>query len=170
MKRARLLSLLPFAGLALAVLLLPIPFAATPVTHQVTMTADQFAFDPPVTLAVDLAIGLQLRDSLMQPLNLGSFFGECHRKFAVALPRLDRVVPGANLPELECDPDEYPDTRDRDHYEYLTATDESVPVDTISPSAAPSGTHEPHSSSHQRGRGGPPSGKSIGASSSSICT
>ena len=48
MKRARLLSLSPFAGLALAVLLLPAPFAATPVTHQLTMTADQFAFDPPV--------------------------------------------------------------------------------------------------------------------------
>jgi cytochrome c oxidase subunit 2 len=48
MKRARLLSLFPFAGLALAVLLLPAPFAATPVTHQLTMTADQFAFDPPV--------------------------------------------------------------------------------------------------------------------------
>jgi len=48
MKRARLLSLLPFVGLALAVLLLPVPFVAAPVTHQVTMTADQFAFDPPV--------------------------------------------------------------------------------------------------------------------------
>ena len=48
MKRGRLLSLLLFAGLALAVLLLPAPFAATPVTHQLTMTADQFAFDPPV--------------------------------------------------------------------------------------------------------------------------
>ena len=48
MKPARLLSLFPFAGLAFAVLLLPAPFAATPVTHQVTMAADQFAFDPPV--------------------------------------------------------------------------------------------------------------------------
>ena len=48
MKRGRLLSLLLFAGLALAVLLLPVPFAAAPVTHQLTMTADQFAFDPPV--------------------------------------------------------------------------------------------------------------------------
>ena len=48
MKRARLLSLFPFAGLALAVLLLPAPFATTPVTHELTMTADQFAFDPPV--------------------------------------------------------------------------------------------------------------------------
>lgn len=48
MMRVRFLSLLPFMGLALAVLLLPAPFAAVPVTHQVTMTADQFAFDPPV--------------------------------------------------------------------------------------------------------------------------
>lgn len=46
--RARLLSLVPFLGVALLVLMLPTPFATTPVTHQVTMTADQFAFDPPV--------------------------------------------------------------------------------------------------------------------------
>jgi heme/copper-type cytochrome/quinol oxidase subunit 2 len=48
MMRARTLSLLPFAALALLVLLLPIPFSAKPVTHQVTMRAEQFAFDPPV--------------------------------------------------------------------------------------------------------------------------
>jgi heme/copper-type cytochrome/quinol oxidase subunit 2 len=48
MMRARLLSTLPFVGLALVVLLLPARFPATSVTHQVTMTADQFAFDPPV--------------------------------------------------------------------------------------------------------------------------
>ena len=48
MMRARLLSLLPFAALALLILLLPVPLTAKAVTHQVTMTADQFAFDPPV--------------------------------------------------------------------------------------------------------------------------
>ena len=48
MMRARLLSLLPFAALALLVLFLPVPLTAMPVTRQVTMTADQFAFDPPV--------------------------------------------------------------------------------------------------------------------------
>jgi heme/copper-type cytochrome/quinol oxidase subunit 2 len=50
MMRARLLlSLLPFAGLALVVLLLPAPLtAAAPATRQVTIEADQFAFDPPV--------------------------------------------------------------------------------------------------------------------------
>jgi cytochrome c oxidase subunit 2 len=46
--RIRLLNLLPFVGLALVVLLVPVPFSTTPVTHQVTMTLDQFAFDPPV--------------------------------------------------------------------------------------------------------------------------
>ncbi len=46
--RARLSTLLPFLGLALAVLWLPVPFAPQPVTHQVTMTADQYAFAPPV--------------------------------------------------------------------------------------------------------------------------
>jgi cytochrome c oxidase subunit 2 len=44
----RLLSLLPFAALALLILLLPVPLTAQPVTHQVAMSADQFAFDPPV--------------------------------------------------------------------------------------------------------------------------
>jgi cytochrome c oxidase subunit 2 len=48
MMRTRLLSLLPFAGLALAILLLPIPSFAAPVTHRITLTARQFAFDPPV--------------------------------------------------------------------------------------------------------------------------
>jgi heme/copper-type cytochrome/quinol oxidase subunit 2 len=48
MTRSRLLSLLPFAALALLILLLPVPLTVQPVTHQVTMTADQFAFDPPV--------------------------------------------------------------------------------------------------------------------------
>jgi heme/copper-type cytochrome/quinol oxidase subunit 2 len=48
MMRARLLSTLPFVGLALVVLLLPVPFSAAPASRQVTMTADQFAFDPPV--------------------------------------------------------------------------------------------------------------------------
>ncbi len=46
--RALLLSTFPFVGLALVVLLLPVPLSGAPVTHQVTMTADQFAFDPPV--------------------------------------------------------------------------------------------------------------------------
>jgi heme/copper-type cytochrome/quinol oxidase subunit 2 len=46
--RARLLSLVPFVGLALVVLLLPAPLASEPVTRQVTISADQFAFDPPV--------------------------------------------------------------------------------------------------------------------------
>jgi heme/copper-type cytochrome/quinol oxidase subunit 2 len=46
--RARLLNLLPFVGLALLVLLIPLPSNAVPVTYEVTMTADQFAFDPPV--------------------------------------------------------------------------------------------------------------------------
>ena len=44
----RLISLLPFAGLALTMLLVPIPFSSTPSTHQVTMHAQQYAFDPPV--------------------------------------------------------------------------------------------------------------------------
>jgi heme/copper-type cytochrome/quinol oxidase subunit 2 len=44
----RLLSMLPFVGLALIVLLLPVPASAGPVTHEITMVADQFAFDPPV--------------------------------------------------------------------------------------------------------------------------
>jgi heme/copper-type cytochrome/quinol oxidase subunit 2 len=46
--RARLFSLLPFIGLAMAVLLLPVPFSATPVTREVSLDMEQFAFDPPV--------------------------------------------------------------------------------------------------------------------------
>jgi plastocyanin len=46
--RGRLLSLVPFVGLALVVLLLPAPLTAAPATRQVTIEADQFAFDPPV--------------------------------------------------------------------------------------------------------------------------
>ena len=48
MMRGRLLSLVPFMGLALVVLLLPAPLTAAPATRQVTIEADQFAFDPPV--------------------------------------------------------------------------------------------------------------------------
>ena len=48
MMRARLLSLLPFAGLAIAILLLPLSPFTVPVTHRITLTAGQFAFDPPV--------------------------------------------------------------------------------------------------------------------------
>ena len=48
MIRVRLLSLSPFAVLALLVLLVPLPFAAKPTTRQVTLRAEQFAFDPPV--------------------------------------------------------------------------------------------------------------------------
>ena len=48
MKRSQYLTLLPFVGLALLVVLLPAPFPTTPVTHQVTLTAQQFGFDPPV--------------------------------------------------------------------------------------------------------------------------
>jgi cytochrome c oxidase subunit 2 len=46
--RQRLFYILPFAALALVVLLAPISFSAEPVTHHITMTADQFSFDPPV--------------------------------------------------------------------------------------------------------------------------
>jgi heme/copper-type cytochrome/quinol oxidase subunit 2 len=48
MTRGRLLSLSPFVVLALLVLLVPLPFAAKSTTRQVTLTAEQFAFDPPV--------------------------------------------------------------------------------------------------------------------------
>jgi len=40
--------MLLFVGLALIALLLPVPASAGPVTHEITMVADQFAFDPPV--------------------------------------------------------------------------------------------------------------------------
>jgi cytochrome c oxidase subunit 2 len=46
--RARLLPLFPFLGLALAVVFLPAPFSPSPVTREVTINAEQFAFDPPV--------------------------------------------------------------------------------------------------------------------------
>lgn len=46
--RVRFLSLFPFGVLALAVLLLPLPLSAAPVTRQVTMDIEQYAFDPPV--------------------------------------------------------------------------------------------------------------------------
>jgi len=48
MLRARVLSLLPFGVLALAVLVLPAPAPARPVTREVTLAMNQFAFDPPV--------------------------------------------------------------------------------------------------------------------------
>jgi cytochrome c oxidase subunit 2 len=48
MIRMRLLSLTPFVVLALIVLLAPLPSSASPTTHQVTITAEQFAFNPPV--------------------------------------------------------------------------------------------------------------------------
>jgi cytochrome c oxidase subunit 2 len=48
MSRVQLLSLTPFAVLALIVLLVPLPFSTSPTTRQVTLTAEQFAFDPPV--------------------------------------------------------------------------------------------------------------------------
>jgi heme/copper-type cytochrome/quinol oxidase subunit 2 len=40
--------MLPFVGLALAVLFVPVPVLAESVTHEVTMTVEQFAYDPPV--------------------------------------------------------------------------------------------------------------------------
>ena len=48
MKRSQYLVLLPFVGLALAIMFWPIPVSAEPVTHHLTMTAHQFAYDPPV--------------------------------------------------------------------------------------------------------------------------
>jgi heme/copper-type cytochrome/quinol oxidase subunit 2 len=46
--RHRLLYILPFAALALVIVLAPVPFSTRPITHHITMSADQFAFDPPV--------------------------------------------------------------------------------------------------------------------------
>jgi cytochrome c oxidase subunit 2 len=46
--RTRLLFLLPFIGVALAVLLSPLPISAAPVTREVIIEAEQYAFDPPV--------------------------------------------------------------------------------------------------------------------------
>jgi heme/copper-type cytochrome/quinol oxidase subunit 2 len=48
MVNARVVSLLPFVVLALVVLLLPLPRATVPVTREVTINAEQFAFDPAV--------------------------------------------------------------------------------------------------------------------------
>ena len=48
MSVSRYLTLLPFVGLALAILFLPIPALAQPATHHVTVTMEQFVFDPPV--------------------------------------------------------------------------------------------------------------------------
>jgi heme/copper-type cytochrome/quinol oxidase subunit 2 len=48
MTRARLVTLLPFAGLAVLILVLPLPIGARPTTREVTVVARQFAFDPPV--------------------------------------------------------------------------------------------------------------------------
>lgn len=48
MPTSRYLTLLPFVGLVLAVLFLPIPALAQPTTRHVTMSMEQFAFDPPV--------------------------------------------------------------------------------------------------------------------------
>jgi len=44
----RLQYLLPFGLLSLVILLAPVPFSTRPLTHHITMTAGQFAFDPPV--------------------------------------------------------------------------------------------------------------------------
>lgn len=48
MTRRKLLTLSPFLILALLVWFVPLPVSTTPVTHNITMTADQFSFDPPV--------------------------------------------------------------------------------------------------------------------------
>ncbi len=48
MNRRKLLTILPFGLLALLMWLIPLPVSAEPVTHTITMTADQFSFDPPV--------------------------------------------------------------------------------------------------------------------------
>jgi cytochrome c oxidase subunit 2 len=48
MTRARLVPLLPFAALAVLVLLVPLPFSPRPTTRELTVVARQFAFEPPV--------------------------------------------------------------------------------------------------------------------------
>jgi heme/copper-type cytochrome/quinol oxidase subunit 2 len=48
MIRFQLLSLTPFVVVALIVLLVPLPFSTGSTTRQVTVTAEQFAFNPPV--------------------------------------------------------------------------------------------------------------------------
>ena len=63
--RQRLLYILPFVFLALVVLLTPLPFSTEPVTHHITMTANQFAFDPPVlrvNRGDDIRLTLQAAD------------------------------------------------------------------------------------------------------------
>jgi cytochrome c oxidase subunit 2 len=46
--RFKIASLLPFVGLALLVMFLPLPVTVAPVTCEITLGAEQFAFDPPV--------------------------------------------------------------------------------------------------------------------------
>jgi heme/copper-type cytochrome/quinol oxidase subunit 2 len=48
MMRTRLLRLLPFFGLAVVLLFVPLPVSDAPTTHEVTVEAGQFEFDPPV--------------------------------------------------------------------------------------------------------------------------
>ncbi len=48
MNRVKTLTLLPFIALALLVWLVPLPASTTPATREITLIADQFAFDPPV--------------------------------------------------------------------------------------------------------------------------
>lgn len=48
MTRARIVTIGLFVALAIVVWLVPIPVSAKPVTHEITLTADQFSFDPPV--------------------------------------------------------------------------------------------------------------------------
>jgi plastocyanin len=72
--RMRLLVLLVFFGLALAVLAVPLPTSAAPVTRELAISAEQYAFDPPVVrvnrgdrvvlklTATDVVHGLYLDD------------------------------------------------------------------------------------------------------------
>jgi cytochrome c oxidase subunit 2 len=48
MKVVRHLSLLPFIGLTLAIVFVPWPLAPQATTRHITITAGQFAYDPPV--------------------------------------------------------------------------------------------------------------------------
>jgi plastocyanin len=48
MRRGRLFASLLFVGLGLAVLLAPLPASSAPVTREVTLRAEQYAFDPGV--------------------------------------------------------------------------------------------------------------------------
>jgi heme/copper-type cytochrome/quinol oxidase subunit 2 len=47
-KRTRIRDLLPFLGLALIVLFIPAPISAAPVTRELTIEAEQYAFDPSI--------------------------------------------------------------------------------------------------------------------------